>query len=320
MEQRKKIEALVLECIRQGKEPRCELLWLKEKYERFAQKKGTQGKAQTDALIYKGMYGSAPERESHVMKIRFWRTGRHIPANREQCILFGRALELSESEMKYLLQVYYNHSDRVFMNSGAGWETDKVYQERKMLMADLVEEYLCKIPPSQMLELNIVPNELYQHLRHLYFVDAVKCIDVWKKFDTRLLRQHINSINYRSELERSLALLGEIPRKTMLRHLILFGKPFINRKIIDERLDKLGYLPLTEGHSMVSGERLDDLVIGFLKLYEENCTGKGAQECEKWICSNLRLLDRILIREGKQDLRFMYFKLLKDYSSVGKKR
>ena len=76
MEEKKKIEMLVLDCIRRGKEPRRELVWLEEKYQRFAVENRLAGRAQTDALIYKKMYGTKPEKESHVLKIRFWRTGR----------------------------------------------------------------------------------------------------------------------------------------------------------------------------------------------------------------------------------------------------
>lgn len=316
MEEKKKIEMLVLDCIRRGKEPRRELVWLEEKYQRFAAENRLAGRAQTDALIYKKMYGTKPEKESHVLKIRFWRTGRHLPANREQCISFGQAIDLSESEMKYLLQAYYDRSDRTFSeaDSGEKGKEDPLYIERVTFMNSIVEEYLRKVPPSEMMELGIAPWQLRQHLRHLYFMDAVKCIDIWKRLNIKLLRRHISSINYRSELERSLKLIGEIPRKTILRHFILFGKPFINRQILDGWLEKLGYMPLTEGHSMVGEERLDDLVIGFLDLYKKYCTGKGTQECENWLCVNLRYLDRCLIREGEQNLRFMYFKALRDYS------
>ena len=53
MEEKKKIEMLVLDCIRRGKEPRRELVWLEEKYQRFAVENRLAGRAQTDAFIYK---------------------------------------------------------------------------------------------------------------------------------------------------------------------------------------------------------------------------------------------------------------------------
>ncbi|MDE6621348.1 MAG: hypothetical protein K2K74_12845 [Lachnospiraceae bacterium] len=87
------------------------------------------------------------------------------------------------------------------------------------------------------------------------------------------LSGHFLSVSYESELTKSFKLEGEIPRKTMLRHLLLLGMPFISHQVLNDGLMNLGYLPLTEGHTMITGEYLDVLLLFFLSLYEESCRG-----------------------------------------------
>ena len=52
--------------------------------------------------MYERMYGRAPKKDSEVLKLRYWRTGKCMPGNREHCLLFGKALELSETEMEFV--------------------------------------------------------------------------------------------------------------------------------------------------------------------------------------------------------------------------
>lgn len=301
---------LVDRCLEKEKEPRPELLWLQEMYRRFCARVGTTKKEEADVLLYQRMYGKRPEKSSDILKIRYWRTGRHLPANRDQCRRFGDALGLEEEERKYLFQVYWDRCDQVFYPEEPKGD---VYVERTAYMQNLIQEYLWKIPPSRMLDLKLNPQEIEMHLRHLYFTDAVRCVEVWKKFDMKMIHLHISSVNYRSELDRSLKLFGEVPRKTVIRHLILLGMPFVNRRVLDQGLSRLGYLPLTEGHTMTEGAYLDELVLGFLEEYERFCSGQDPQECAAWLRANLRQLDGCLIRRGARNLRFMYFKALRDY-------
>ena len=122
----KRILALAEECIRLGKQELPEKQWIGRMYERFRAANGMPGKAETDGLIFRKMYGNAPEKASDTLKIRYWRTGRHLPGSREQCMAFGRALELSADETQYLIQGYYDRCDRVFETE----EPDAVYLER----------------------------------------------------------------------------------------------------------------------------------------------------------------------------------------------
>ena len=58
----KRILALAEECIRLGKQERPEKQWIGRMYERFRAANGMPGKAETDGLIFRKMYGNAPEK------------------------------------------------------------------------------------------------------------------------------------------------------------------------------------------------------------------------------------------------------------------
>ena len=103
MEITKRLIGLAEECCRLGEEDRPETLWLKTVYDRFRKESRLGRKSEADSLLYNRMYSRPPRTESEVLKIRYWRTGRHIPGNRSQCAAFGRALGLSEAEQTYLL-------------------------------------------------------------------------------------------------------------------------------------------------------------------------------------------------------------------------
>lgn len=100
---KKQILFLVDNCLETEKKERPENQWIKMMYERFRKTSGGLGKAETDNCIYQKMYGKSPVKASDTLKIRYWRTGRHLPSTREQCMAFGHVLDLSEEEMLYLI-------------------------------------------------------------------------------------------------------------------------------------------------------------------------------------------------------------------------
>lgn len=96
----------------------------------------------------------------------------------------------------------------------------------------------------------------------------------------------------------------------MLRQIFLLGLPYMNRRLMDERLSRLGYLPLTEGHTSQKGALVDDLVIGLLKLYEDSCTGQDPLACRHWMFEQLSILDQYFLDRKKEEYRFLYFRIL----------
>ena len=86
-------------CLEAGERERPEKQWLGRMYDRFREANRSLGKAEADELIYMKMYAQIPGKPSDTLKIRYWRTGRHLPVSREQCLSFGKALDLSEEEI-----------------------------------------------------------------------------------------------------------------------------------------------------------------------------------------------------------------------------
>lgn len=105
---------------------------------------------------------------------------------------------------------------------------------------------------------------------------------------------------------------GEIPRKTMIRHLLLLGLPDMTLEKMNEQLIFFGYLPLREDHTLTGGEYLDWLLIQLLKKYEEIRLQNPAddEESVSWFRKVCRIMDEYFVKMNKPRLRFMYFKAL----------
>ncbi len=309
MKERDRLIRLAEECLLREEKERPELIWLKGIYERFRADCGLLEKSGADSLIFEKMYSYAPEKVSDVLKIRYWRTGRHVPVNREQLLKFGKALNMDSLELDFLMRAYYDKSRWVFRS---GMEKSREYLECRDFMDCTLKEYLSKIHPGRMHQLKISRIRLENNVRHLYYTDALKYIHASSQRIQESLDCHITSIDYGSELSRILRLEGEISRKTMIRHLLICKVPFVSRACMDVWLEKMGYLPLTEEHTLTGGEPLDWLLIRLLELYGECCTGEEPEHCVRWFQHACRILDEFFEERGKNSLRFMYFKALKE--------
>lgn len=305
-----KLHNLADACIRLGEEERPELLWLKEKYNHIQQFHQCKSKAQTDQLLYERMYHRPPQKASDTLKLRYWRTGRCTPGNRDQCRLLGTALELSEADMECLIQQYYDRSLTLYTTGPAITAPEApAYLEKCEQMKLLASSYLSRVSKKRLADLHIPEEQSAHYLRHLYFTDAFNYVHM-PEVSRKLLVKHITSARYDSELTRQLKLLGEIPRKTMIRHLLILGLPEFTLEKMNQHLQSLGYLPLTETHSATGGERLDWLLIHLFELYEKECASLPAHDRLDWFQQASRILDAHFISAGTPRLRFMYFKAL----------
>ena len=300
---------LAEECLDLGKAERPEQQWMEQVYDRFRAENGNLGKAAADELLFRKMYAAEPVKGSDTLKIRYWRTGRHLPISREQCLMFGKALQLSEEEGRFLIQGYCDRCDRVF----EAVTQEKLYLERTALLRNLSKEYLEKVHPARKRQLYHSGANLSQSLRHLYYTDAKGYIRSGEGECTCQVGRHISSLNYMSEFGRQLKLLGEIPRKTMIRHLMIFANPFVNEEWLSRWLVQLGYLGLDENHTQADGSRLDWLLLGYLRLYRECCAGSNPAQCQSWLRQSSRILDEYLEKRKSTSLRLFYFKALKDW-------
>lgn len=312
---RDRIVRLGQESILLGDKERPEMIWLKGQFTKIRENYQLKTKEATDCFIYEKMYGRKSEKSSSYMKIRYWRTGRYMPENRERCLLLGRALELSEEETEYLIKNYFDRCMVVYDEKGevqGEYEcvTEVSYGQKRALMNELIQKYLEHTPMERMEFLKVNFKDPKSSLRHLYFVDAFQYICVPENINSNVLNRHITSIRYDSEWKRQIRLLGEIPRKTMLRHLILLNLPDLTLSEMNRQLKFLGYLPLCEEHTMAGGERLDWLLIRLIQLYEEISKKEDPEECVVWFQEACRTLDQIFQEENKPRMRFMHFKSL----------
>ncbi len=285
--------------------------WIQQRADRLAKKEGIKSRDELDRFLFEKMYGRAPEKMESV-KIRYWRTGRHLPSSREAARDFAQALDLDMREADYFLKACLERCDRVFHKKPDPTdEAYPVYVRRRQLMEEMLSEYIAQIPPARMIQMNVPYKNLSAYARHLYCLDAMSATAL--SAESRMIEiaeNHFSSSNYESEFLRTRNLLGEIPRRTMLRHILLLGLPYLNLRLINERLDQFGYLPLTRGHTSQRGAYLDDLVIGLIELYEDACKGCDPLTCRHWLLEQMAALDQYLLKHGKDEYRFMYFRVL----------
>ena len=273
---------LAARCMEQKHMERPEVVWLKERYGEFMRREGFSGKEAADRCLYERIYGIRPKRQD-TLKIRYWRTGWHLPASYGLCAAFGRALRLDREEMRYLLQGYYDSCDRIYEEEPS--DSRSAYWLRRKAMKDLTDRYLRSIPQNRMRQMRITERSLEHSMRHLYYTDALGYVYGGSGMAEKMkyMKRHITSVNYDSEFGRNMKLLGVIPRKTMIRHLLILGMPWVG---------------------------LDWLLIRILRRYEEYRQDRPAAECFRWMRECCCALDTFFEKEGRRQLRFMYFKAL----------
>lgn len=303
----RKLYELADTCILLGQKERPELIWLKEKHSQIQKKYQLKNKTSADEFLYEHMYGHSPEKPSDTLKLRYWRTGRYTPGNREQCLLFGTALELSDEDMIYMIQNYYDRNLTVYLSEAA--ESDTAYMQKCTYLKLFAESYLDKVSSERLTDLRIPDGQNAHYLRHLYFTDAFSYVHM-PEMKQNVLSKHITSTRYDSEFTRQMKLLGEIPRKTMVRHLLIFGLPDLTLEKMNQLLTFFGYLPLTEDHTLTCGEHLDWLLIHLFELYGKECERLSSGDRLDWFQEASRILDAYFTENNHPHLRFMYFKAL----------
>lgn len=301
--------ALARECILLGNEKRPELERVKKWHENIRKKYSLKNKAETDRFLYERMHGHTPKKSTEFLKIQYWRTGKYVPGSREQCLLFGKALELSGSELRYMLQEYCDRSEDIYLTAES--QRNGKCCERKEYLKEMIEEYIRNVPAEKLESLRIPREKAKMFFRHLYFTDAFQYVEPLPGFKQEIMRKHITSYRYQSEFARQMQLRGEIPRKVFIRHLLILGMPDLTLEKLNGQLGFFGYLGLEEEHTMVRGERLDWLLIRLLERYEELRAREERKDCLLWFQKACRTVDQVFREEGYKRLRFMYFKALK---------
>lgn len=296
---------LAKQCMVLSSQERPEVTWLKSIYEK-QRRQLSLSKTQMDSFLYQQITGEAPGKPEDTLKIRYWRTGHHVPINRKICTLFGTALKLTEKEQQYLLQGYLDKSLTVYPAIPS--ENDADYWHRRTAMEELAVSYVKKASRKSCIH-SAAAKAPAGNFRHLYYTDALRYIHQ-SGHSTQPWDKHIYSVRYDMELQRNLKLLGEIPRKTMIRHLLIMGLPDLTLSWMNEQLTLFGYLPLSADHTMTGGEQLDRLLIGLIENYEKLQNEKTAPDAGQWFCRCCQELDALFQANKRNSFRFMYFKSL----------
>lgn len=302
------MENLAKRCILLGNEKRPELEWVKKKYEHIQEKYSLKNKTETDRFLYESMHGHAPEKATEFLKIRYWRTGKYVPGSRKQCLLFGKALELSEEELRFLMKGYCDRCEDVYITTQS--QHNKKYGERRAYLKKIIDEYISNVSRERLERLHIPKERVEMYFRHLYFTDAFQYVEPLYKIEADIMTKHITSYRYQSEFGRQMQLRGEIPRKVFIRHLLILGLPKLTLEKLNRQLEFFGYYGLDEKHTMVRGERLDWLLIRIFERYEKLLCSKDREDCLRWLQEACRRMDRVFCEEGYPRLRFMHFKAL----------
>ncbi len=309
--QKKQLDHLAADCIRASHTgQRAESLWLKNRCARFYEDHHFTSREACDAALYERTFGEPAQKSSAPQKIRYWRTGRFYPRNRQVCEAFGRALELSEEEQNRLMTAWFDRCDRVFDKTSPG---QPVYEDRLRRLRERREEFLQKIPPRDLWLVQAPGTAPEQNLRHLYCLKAADLLYFPHQGSRRMTIRpnvHFDSQSYDNRFTREMALFGDISRKTMIRHLVILSLPFLNVELLSHDLSALGYLPLTEEHTTVDGAACDRLLIGLLRLYEESCSGESPLDCDQWFRNASAWLDRVFQTKKEPDLRIFNFKYI----------
>lgn len=311
------MESIVSKCIALGAEPSFEDLWIQKMFDRITVKYGLPGRMETDLFISRRLGGKAGSAQ---LKVRYWRTRNHLPGSREQCIRLGKALELSDEEMVILLQRYYDSSDCEFRRDYAEQEqrwirSDQhpLYHSRQSFVNDTLERYMQKLSDKAHQAISSSRAPISNYARHLYCIDALNYIHCPSPVSQERRSKHLTSSSFASEFSRTLRLLGNIPRKTMLRYLFLLYGAEISRSRLDEALTRLGYSTLDASHALSGGQRLDFLILALLERYERECAQADMIQRQQWLYIHCRALDKELQRMDQQSLRFLYFRGLHNF-------
>ena len=291
---------LAEECLQLSGKERPEQVKLKVMYEEKRIACGLN-KGEMDRLLFERIFHCKPESATDVLRIRYWRTGQHYPVNHATALAFARALELTEEETLWMVQSWLDKRD---LDGKMLAENPELRRKRCLELQYLAREYLFRKMKTKAFTFN--------RFRHCYFLDALEYTKPGGVMP-QLLKGTIHSINYDSELKRSMKLSGEIPRRTMIRHLILLDMPELSLETIQEQLIFFGYLPLKAQHTLTDGAYCDRIVIEMIRSYERLCTSGSKEKAEKWFRSCYQKLDLFFAQEGKPAYRFLYFKALESY-------
>lgn len=288
-----RIHACIEKCLQMaGQKARQSSVW----FENFRKRHEISSLQELDREIFFRMYAKNPL-PHEIQKIRFWRLKQHLPRNRAESIRLGQALELSDDEMDRFLTEEL-HSQRL-----------SPVNNKKEMTETLFQQYLRRIPLTRLEKLHIRPGTQRRHLRHIFFAEALDCLDVEDSMREHCYKEHLYSRNFASEFKKYFQPEIIISRENILRFLILVLLPDLNKKNLDEWLARFGYAPLS---TVQSPNTYVDYAIGeILDLFKEEPSA-GTDADKERMERILRLYDhavkkRLLAEQASGNTSFQQY-------------
>lgn len=285
---------------------------LEQWFERYRLNKGIVHYKELDKMVFEEMYGREPQK-SEVLKIRYWRCGRHLPINREEMLRLADVLGVTEEEKHIMLT-------EILLEQGVAAK-----QNQKDFLNLLAKRYLAFIPEERKRELGIRGQKVDNYLRHIIYADIMDCL--WNHEQERnwYRERHDYSRNFASECSRFFNTNEKISRSTMQRLLMIMLIPEINREVMDDALKCLGYAPLATHIKKRSGACADRMFLWILGQFDRYRTGSIENDIEiqkRMLCcldeqvvqrlndikENASVVNKERTRKILQDLRIMKFR------------
>lgn len=267
-------------------------------FERVKIKEQISSYRELDSFIFQRMYERNPE-NSEVLKIRYWRCGTHLPKSREEMILLGKALEVSDEELDFMLK-------EILLETGL-----HVPEGASEFFKILSERYLALVPDERLGVLHIQREHVADNLRHILFADVMDCLSYPEKEREWYYGNHVYSRNFASECARFFK-NAEVPgRSAAQRLLMVMLMPEISQKIMDDCLRGLGYAPLSEEIQRRSGAYADRLFLWILAQFDKYRSGdiEKDRQVQK---AMMERMDAYIVRKISEDENGKHRKILQD--------
>lgn len=295
-----------------GEKKKCSSIW----FENYRKRHGLDSLQALDREIFIRMYQREPK-ENEIQRVRFWRLSRHLPKSRKEAVRLGQALELSGEALD------------CFLTEGLVTQRFTPVKKRDQAMDALFLQYLCRIAPERLEQMQILPGTQKKHIRHIFYADAIDCLDMEDAHRRHCYKEHLYSRNFAAEFEKYRKPDTIISRGNALRLFILLLMPDLNAAAMNRYLTLFGYAPLQPGR-YVDGY-VDYAVCQALDLCEKGRTGDWEKDKEE-MKKKLRLYDRavrerhlsaLAVKEGDavrkylRKLRFMkFYSMDRDFAVV----
>lgn len=310
------ISACIEEALRRENEKkRRSSIW----FENYRRRHGLASTQLLDGEIFFRMFQKEPKAHE-IQRVRFWRLSRHLPMSRKEAVRLGEALELSGQALD------------CFLTQGLVSQRLTPVQNREEILDALFVQYLSRISVIRLEKMQILPGTQRKHVRHIFYADAIDCLDVEDAYRRHYYSEHLYSRNFTAEFQKYRKPGTVISRENMIRLLMLLLMPDLDVSVMNRFLIRFGYAPL-QPERYVDGF-VDFAVCQMLAFCEKGRSGNSEKDKEE-MKRKLRLYDRAVkerylfvssgseghaLKRNLNKLRFMKFSSIdRDFAMAQRK-